>query len=149
MPRTARFLVPGIPPSPNRSWGRSWQAGARDVEGWRNRAGIALHRALKDRTWDGRPFRRAHVTFRFFYPDKRHRDPDNAMSSVKRLWDLFRPSDLQKRYGQAPFVFWDDDWEHIPVATVEYGGVDRKSPRVEITVVEIETDEKGATAVLG
>lgn len=143
--RTAAFTVDGIPPSPNRSHGRNWQAMWNETEDWRNRAGIAIHRALNGGTWDGRPFDRARVRFRFIYPDRRIRDPDNAMASIKRLWDLFRPSVEQKRYGKAPFVFWEDDWRHIPEVIVQYGGVDRKHPRVEILVTEL--DEKGATAM--
>lgn len=146
--RIATFTVSGIPPSPNRTHGRAWQAMSREVEEWRARAGIAIHDALVHHTWDGRPFKRARVTFRFVYRDRRVRDPDNAMASCKRLWDMFRPTPLQKRYGSAPYVFWEDDWTHIPQVVVEYGGIDRERPRVDIEVVEIEDpDEKGAAAM--
>lgn len=37
--RTATFTVPGIPPSPNRTHGRAWQAMSREVEEWREGGG--------------------------------------------------------------------------------------------------------------
>ena len=134
--RTAVFRVPGIPPSPNRTLGRRWQATLPETEEWRARGALAVIEARRTGAWDGRPFARARVTFRFVYPDRRRRDPDNALASCKRIWDMFRPSAEEKQGVPRGYVLWDDDWEHIERVTVEYGGIDRRNPRVEVLVEE-------------
>lgn len=53
--RTARFTVPGIPPSPNRTLGRRWQATLAETDEWRVRGKSALQDAMRRGAWDGIP----------------------------------------------------------------------------------------------
>jgi len=128
--RTARFTISGLPPSLNRHLGKHWwllrgRDGA--ASAWHDRAVIAMMVARRYGLWDGHPFPRARVTFRFWLPDRRRRDLDNFVGGMKAGIDAMRPA-----------VFADDDVAHVPVLVAEYAGVDAANPRVEVEVVEVE-----------
>lgn len=75
--------------------------------------------------WRGPALEKATVTYRFFFPGSRRRDPDNYLAATKFLADGL---------VQAG-VLTDDDFAHYqPVLAL--GGVDKRNPRVEITVEE-------------
>lgn len=126
--RTATITVPGTPPSPNRLLGQHWRA-VRGPDGagseWHDRAAIAVAVARTRGTWDGLPFERAAVTYRFWLPDRRRHDPDNLVSGMKAALDAL-----------VPGVLPDDGWRYVPVLAAEVAGVDRQNPRVEIEVRE-------------
>lgn len=137
--RTATFTLPDIPLTPNRTGRMHWSRlrGERGLTGeWRMRARMAMAAARTYGTWDGQPFRCSQVTVRFFYRDRRRRDPDNAAASLKALIDGMRPIPGEPVTG---YVFPDDDWSHVRRLSMEYGGVDPKRPRIEILVEELVT----------
>lgn len=59
----------------------------------------------------------------FYWKDLRRHDNDNSLSSVQ---------DTLKDAG----IIVDDDFNHINIATAEYGGLDRENPRCEIYLDE-------------
>jgi len=76
--------------------------------------------------WTGPPMSKARVTYRFWFPDARRRDPDNAMAGTKFIADGLVDAG----------VLMDDDFRHY-VPILEYGGVDKRRPRVEIIIQEV------------
>lgn len=61
------------------------------------------------------------IHLKFYAKTKRGNDLTNKAESV---------NDLLVECG----VLDDDDWHHLPSVVLEYGGVDTKNPRVEITL---------------
>jgi hypothetical protein len=137
--RHAKFVVPGIPPSPNRYLGHHYQATRESRREWRVKGALARMRARQAGTWDGRPFGRCAVTVRPFFRDRRRRDPDNLAASLKQVLDMLRPMPGESLDGY-PLV--DDDFAHVPRLVVEYGGVDRRHPRVEVELAELDQVEE-------
>ena len=124
MPNNAEnyaVLVIPLPPPPslNRQERMHWAVRRRLRERWKTAARLAWHHA-------GRPrFHRPTITVRFYYRNRRPRDPDNAAAAVKPILDGLK--------GAA----WDgdDDAGTITLAPVELH-VDRQSPRVEVEICE-------------
>ena len=118
---TARRLVitlslPSRDLSPNGRPG--WRAKAKAVKRCRQTAHLL---ALAARP--GRPMQRARVTCRFFFTDRRRRDRDNLLASLKPAFDGL---------ADARVIVNDAGMIHMPVELL----VDRVRPRVEIEVVE-------------
>jgi hypothetical protein len=139
-PRIARFVVPKVPPSQNETSGRRWPAVHALRQEFRALGRIAVAEALRHNEWDGRPFGRARLTLRFFWP--RHanrRDPLNYAGSegTKGLVDALCRS-RRTELGAFPLV--DDDWRRLEVVLVD-GGVDVRRPRTELMLEELPSAE--------
>ena len=109
-----------LPPrelSPNGRPG--WAPKARAVRRYRETAHLL---ALAARP--GRPMERARVTAKFYFVDRRQRDPDNLLASLKSAIDGL---------VDAHVVGNDANMVHMPIE--QY--VDRANPRVEIEVQEV------------
>lgn len=122
-----KYIIPIIPPSLNKYAGREnqWDYRAAKSE-WKQ-----ICRAYcRPR---GKPPRFVEVNITFFFPDRRRRDPDNY---CKLLLDGLVYAG----------VIADDDFGHIRLSLS--AGVDKKNPRVEVTVDEVqcttETDAQRA-----
>lgn len=111
-----KLVIDGIPPSLNRFAGRGnlWEY-RHAKDDWTAMVQWAIKMSRTNET-----FAKAAVTIRYFFPDRRRRDPDNFCG--KFLLDGLT------RGG----VIVDDDFRHITL-TLE-GAVDPKRPRVEIEV---------------
>ena len=110
-------VVLSLPPrelSPNAR--PHWAAKARAVRQYREAAYLL---ALAEQP--ARPMRRARVTATFFFRDKRRRDGDNLLASLKPAFDGL---------ADAGIVADDSAMIHMPVEQ----RVDRQNPRVEIAV---------------
>jgi Holliday junction resolvase RusA-like endonuclease len=79
---------------------------------------------------DTAPWDYVEVQTVFYYKDKRRRDPDNALASLKAAFDGIVDAGLVK----------DDDWDSMrrlpPIRKV-----DRQCPRVELIVTHVEKQE--------
>lgn len=97
-----------------------WAARARAVKWYRTTAWLRCRQVIGQSRprWD-----RAEVRVVFMLPDKRRRDPDNLMSSLKAGWDGFVDAGLLS--DDKGLVLYP------PVLMV-----DRAEPRVEIEIVE-------------
>ena len=73
-----RLFVPGVPESANR-WSRHWQGRHRERNRWRDAVRIAVLRAAPRPQPVAGPFS---CTLTFYFPDRIHRDPDNATKLV-------------------------------------------------------------------
>ena len=73
---------------------------------------------------DSKPWRLALAQVAFYWPDKRRRDEDNAIASLKAAYDGLVSSGL----------LVDDDSKHLKREMPRFE-VDPVSPRVEITVI--------------
>ena len=71
-----------------------------------------------------RPLERCFITIRYFAPDKRTADLDNKNSSI---------CDLLKDAGYVQ----DDNWFVISKLSSELVGIDKKNPRAEIEVLNL------------
>lgn len=69
----------------------------------------------------------------FYFKDKRRRDQDNFMGSLKAVYDGIVDS------GLVP----DDDYKHMQRGALEFG-TDRKCPRVDLTITRILPERKDA-----
>lgn len=78
------FTIPGHPPSPNRSRTLHYHVRAGNDLAWRTTAYFA---ALDVRPQDFEPLTEASVRVVYIIPDKRRRDPDNALASAKPCID--------------------------------------------------------------
>lgn len=113
-----KIIVNGIPPSLNQFAGRENSWAYRDAkETWTNLVAY-LARNHPDRPKEPYPF--ASVTIRYFFPDRRRRDPDNYCG--KFLLDGLTKAG----------IITDDDFRHIRLSVS--GECDPRSPRTEITV---------------
>lgn len=113
-------LVLDLPPrelSPNARV--HWAKKARAVKYYRTLACVvARNQGRRDRVWD-----RAEVVTVWYLPDRRRRDPDNLMASLKAAWD-----------GIVDAQIISDDKQliiHPPVIAF-----DSERPRVEIVMEE-------------
>jgi len=108
LPLPPRELSPNVRPH--------WAAKARAVRRYREAAYLS---ALAERP--ARPLQAARVTSRFFFCNRRRRDRDNLLASLKPAFDGI---------ADARMVANDAGMIHMPVE--QY--VDRTDPRVEIAV---------------
>jgi crossover junction endodeoxyribonuclease RusA len=76
------------------------------------------------------PWGKALVTAAFFYKDKRRRDPDNAIASLKAAYDGIVDA------GLLP----DDDADHMRRGEPTFA-VDEDCPRVELTISRCDVRE--------
>ena len=117
-----KIYLPFIPPSLNRVAGRGpynyRQAKERFTEQVRLNC---INQRPKT------PINRAAVTIRYYFPDRRRRDPDNY--SGKFLLDGLTKAG----------VIADDSFSHITLSLEAY--CDPASPRTEIIVEEVENSE--------
>ena len=114
---SSRVIVLPLPPrelSPNAR--PHWAAKARAVKHYREAAYLS---SLAERP--ARPMHAARVTARFFFRNRRRRDRDNLLASLKPAFDGI---------ADARVVANDAGMIHMPVE--QY--VDRTDPRVEIVV---------------
>lgn len=72
------------------------------------------------------PWEKITVEVTFFYPNKRRRDEDNAMGSLKAAYDGIVDAGLAV----------DDDYEHMTRMT-PLSSIDRQHPRVEFTITRV------------
>lgn len=125
------ITVDEIPPSNNRYLGKGGQGRAFAYQAEKKRWAWMI-RAAAGRV--DRPFQRARVVIKYYFPDRRRRDPDNY--SGKMILDGL----------VLAGVIEDDSFNHI-VLMLE-ADVDRKRPRTEIRVEEMEygrnTNPRGA-----
>ena len=77
-PPPTRLFVPGVPESANR-WSRHWQGRHRERNRWRDAVRVAVIRATPRPQPVAGPFS---CTLTFYFPDRIHRDPDNATKLV-------------------------------------------------------------------
>lgn len=114
-----RYEIPAIPPSNNQFIGR---------ENWREYQDIKKKWALLVRAYckpaPKAPLNNAEVTLHYFFPDNRKRDFDNY--SGKMVLD-----GLVKAK-----IIVDDSFQHIGLLLE--AEVDKKHPRLEITVKEVK-----------
>ncbi len=119
----------GIPPSHNKQERMHWYL----RNELRKELGWWVYLAWKAA---GSPrFRKPAVTYRFYFPDRRGRDPDNLIASMKGYLD-----------GLKHYAFWDDNHKNIDLRKPEIL-VDKQFPRVEIDLEEtdIREDDQHAT----
>lgn len=117
---TYRYAVPGIPPSINQFVGKGnvWEYRAYKHE-WT--AFVSAYCFTQKKP--SKPIAKATVTVTFFFPDNRKRDVDNLS---KPILDGLKESGVIK----------DDCWQCVSLTLA--GAIDRKNPRMEIEVSEIE-----------
>lgn len=117
-----KIVLKGVPPSLNQTAGRAnvWEY-RENKKKWTEAVQWEV-RACKYRPRE--PLQMASVRITYFFPDARRRDADNYCG--KYILDGLTRSG----------VIADDDFAHI-VLTVK-GYADRKNPRTEIEVTEIE-----------
>lgn len=85
--KTGRFIsivIPGRPPTPNVR--RHWREVYRDNKAWAETARLEAVRAIQ-RTAGWKPASRARVSVAFGVKDRRVRDLDNLIASIKPLLD--------------------------------------------------------------
>ena len=118
---TITIPIPAKELSPN--WRGHWatkarrKAESREAASWRSKTFLAVNAERQPR-WE-----RASARVTFHWPDKRRRDPDNAMASLKATWDGI---------ADAGIVANDSGiWPERPVFAV-----DRANPRVEIIITK-------------
>ena len=117
-----KIVVNDIPPSNNEFLGnsRNFNIYRRKKEEWH----WLIKTALKEKPSD--PFKKAVVHIRYFFKDRRRRDPDNY--SGKMILDpLVREGVLQ-----------DDNFCNIELRLS--AGTDKERPRTEITITEVTED---------
>ena len=78
-----------------------------------------------------KPFGKAkiHVTYKLFLGTKRKADLGNILPIVQKYFE-----DAFVEHGYIE----DDSYNFIPKVSYEFGGIDRKNERVEITIEEIK-----------
>lgn len=118
---TVRLVIPGDPPpSLNQQERMHWAKRQRIRDWWARQAWMVWLEA-------GRPrFERAAVRYHLYYRTSRKRDADNCVAACKPILD-----------GLKKHAFPDDDARTIVILPPAIGA-DRKNPRVEIEIVELE-----------
>lgn len=120
--RKMKITVKGVPPSINEFIGRKNVWEYREAKkGWTWVVKAACM-ACKDRPKE--PFQKALVRIKYFFPTRVRHDADNY--SGKFLMDGLTKGG----------VIVDDDLSHV--TTMIEGDYDKKTPRVEITITELE-----------
>jgi Holliday junction resolvase RusA-like endonuclease len=98
-----------------------WGAKAKAVKRYRETANLTARAALGRRDV---PMQQARVTARFFFVDRRRRDRDNLLASLKPAFDGL---------ADAHMIANDAGMTHMPVEIA----VDRDYPRVEIEIEKL------------
>lgn len=96
-----------------------WRVKARHVKEYRHRARYETAFLLSKKP----PLDAVRIEARFFFRDKRRRDRDNLLASLKSAFDGIADAGLVRN---------DSDITHLPVVI----DVDRNEPRVELHVTE-------------
>lgn len=119
-----RITLRGVPPSLNRFVGRENSQAYRqakaewtDTVAWMAKRQRRIHK----------PYVHATVRIKYFFPDRRRRDPDNYCG--KLLLDGLRKGG----------IIVDDSFSHIRLELS--GGCDPADPRTEIEIQEVRSDE--------
>lgn len=120
------LVIPGIPPSVNTWRNLHHFAEAKQKREWEDIVGWEVAR---QRVRPPKPLKRAHVTYEYYFSSKRRHDPDNYVGK----WT----TDGLVKAG----VLEDDSFDNIALLICQ-GGVDRKNPRTEIFVEEVEEKEE-------
>jgi Holliday junction resolvase RusA-like endonuclease len=82
------FTLAGHPPSPNRSVREHFHRNAAVRKVWHDAARLAAIAAMRDAgNADDYPLRRARIRLVVIAPDRRRRDPDNAIAAAKGVID--------------------------------------------------------------
>lgn len=116
--------VPARPLWPNAR--PHWAVKARATKAARKAAWTFALKALREARLEPPMWERATTRVVFLFPDRRKRDKDNAAAALKAYWDGI---------ADAGVVANDAGLTHEPVAML----VDRKRPRVELTITPLDT----------
>lgn len=112
---TITLPLPARELSPN--WRGHWAAKSKRVKAYREHAcAMALR---PERAW--MPAKKATSQLTFYWPDKRRRDKDNSLASMKSVFDGI---------ADAGVVADDSGITHLPTTFA----VDKANPRVEVTI---------------
>lgn len=104
----------------NRATGRPFLRSAPAVKEWQVKANIVLRHQFKGLKTTNYPIS---IVCSFFFSNNRRRDLDNGLNGVM---DALVAAEIIK----------DDSVEYVDCITIQYGGVDKKNPRVEIFLDE-------------
>lgn len=118
-----KLTIPGIPPSINEWRNMHHHQEAKQKKEWEQVVGWEV---LRQKVKPSQPIRKAVTTYRYHFPTKHRRDPSN-----------YSPKWLEDGLVKAG-VLEDDSFDHVELK-IEFGGVDRKNPRVEILIQEVDT----------
>ena len=115
-----KITIKDIPPSINEFIGnsRNFNYYRREKERWH----WLIKAAIKEKP--PKPIDKAIVHIKYYFPDKRRRDPDNYAGKFIH--------DPLVREG----ILVDDSFDHIKTASS--GTVDKENPRTEIYIEEVE-----------
>jgi len=114
---TITLRLPSPPLSPN--WRGHWATKAKDVRLYRELANVMARQALGRQ--DPPRWKAATVQATFFFPDRRRRDKDNLLASLKAAFDGL---------ADAGVVENDAGFTHLPVGVT----VDGSKSRVVLTI---------------
>ena len=114
--------LPGRLLSPNARC--HWRRKAAAVRARRRDAGYAMLAAVREQKPAGLPWRAAMVETLFLFADRRHRDKDNLLASIKPDFDSIQDAKIVA-----------DDSRLTPAAPVI--GVDASDPRLVMTITEL------------
>ncbi len=119
------IVIPEIPPSLN-EWAR-WhnQKANKEKQRWGELVWACARQQLGIGGIRKCGFARAEVTLKYFFPSNARRDPDNY--SGKFIMDGL----------VSAGILVDDSFEHVELKLIK-GGVDKKAPRVEVEITELE-----------
>ncbi len=87
-----------------------------------------VEEALKLTDWDKKKYEKVKVELLYFHGNKRRIDKSNPCTVIEKF-----ACDALTDLG----VWDDDDSEHIPITTYEFGGIDKHFPRCELSITEI------------
>lgn len=82
--------------------------------------------AVEEANIESAPWERVIVEVAFFFKDSRRRDQDNAMGSLKAVYDGIVDAGLVD----------DDDYKHMKRTNVDFS-TDKKYPRVDLTITRV------------
>ena len=116
-----KLVIPGIPPSVNKWRNMHHYQEANEKKYWEQVVWAEVHR---QKIKPSQPLSKATVRYRYYFSSKRRHDPDNYAGK----WIM----DGLVKAG----VLEDDSFDHVKLE-IEQGGVDRKNPRVEITIKDM------------
>ena len=119
-----KIIIKAIPPSNNQFIGnsRNFNYYRKEKEKWH----WLIKAAIKEKP--EKPMDKAIVKIKYYFPDKRRRDPDNF--SGKMILDPL------VREG----ILVDDSFGHIQLCLC--ADVDKESPRTEIEIKEVGTNDR-------
>ncbi len=118
-----RITLQGVPPSLNRFLGKENTQAYRQAKAeWTDTVAWMAKRQRRKH----KPYEHATVRIKYFFPDRRRRDPDNYCG--KLLLDGLRKGG----------IIVDDSFSHIRLELS--GGCDPTDPRTEIEIQEVRCD---------